>query len=381
MGYNYRLLLVASLSLVGLVLWHSKIGSAQEAPKVDSARDTSDQPKAALVWDAATSDDVRTLKGHTNGVFSAAFFQGGERVVTGGADNTARVWDTLTGKELVKIDKTGFNGCYASISADGSRILTTNIPYVKLWDAKTGRELLDLTSQVGLEKCWPFPFAGAISPDAKLLVTASPHVRVVEMNLFNLKIRDAKTGDDLLTLPGHGYWPNCSAFSPDSSRLVTGCQVADDTAKVWDSKTGAELLALKGHGGAVWSVCFSRDGQQVATGGVNGKVRIWNAKSGDELLTLVGHSKVVSAISFSSDGKRILTGSQDDTAQIWDTKKGTELFVLKGHAKIVTSAQFSPDGNHIVTASWDKTARLWDFRRFLETGAPDAKDTTLPQPK
>ena len=113
-----------------------------------------------------------TLKGHSNGVVSVVFFPGIERVITGSADCTARVWDARTGGQLYEIGNTGFNGCYASVSPDGSRILTTNHPYVKLWDARTG--------------------------------------------------------DELVTLKGHAYWPHCSAFSPDGSRLATGFETADD---------------------------------------------------------------------------------------------------------------------------------------------------------
>ena len=145
MSHNKRLLLVVIPSLVFTVMLHSKTASAQQVVGADAARDASDRPQAARVWDANTSGTVLTLKGHTNGVVSAAFYQGGERVLTGGADCTARVWDTKTGAQLNKIGNTGFNRCYASISSDGSRILTTNTPYVKLWDAKTGNELLDLT--------------------------------------------------------------------------------------------------------------------------------------------------------------------------------------------------------------------------------------------
>lgn len=382
MGHNIRVLVVVISSLVGIVMLDSKTASAQQVIEVDGTRDAPDRSQPPRVWDAKTSVDVLTLKGHSNGVVSATFCQDGERVVTGGADCTARVWDTKTGAQLVKIDKTGFNGCYASVNPDGSRILTTNYGYVKLWDAKTGNELLDLTRQVGLgSPVFMLTFRGSFSPDGKRIVTCSPVVRVAGENAFNLKLRDAKTGEELVTLKGQLYWPHCSAFSPDGSQVATCCESGDDAARVWDSKTGAELFALKGHGGSVWSVCFAPDGKQIATGGGNGTVHLWDAKTGAELLTLLGHKRVATGISFSPDGKWILTGSQDSTARIWDAKMGTELFVLKGHSDIVNDAEFSRDGNRIVTASGDRTARIWDFRRFLDTNSPDAKVTPPPKPK
>lgn len=361
MGHNKLSLWILVPSLLCIVMLHSKSASAQQIIEVDDTRDSPESVNSAQVWDARTRDDVLTL----DGPMSAVFFPGGAKVLTSCADRIVRVWDARTGVPLVEIDKTGFNKCHASVSPDGSRILTTNHPYVKVWDAKTGAELLDLTRGVGLERHWPFPFLGVFSPDGKSLITCSSVLS--HRSVFNLKIRDAKTGDELVTLKGHDYWPNCSAFSPDGSRVATGCETIDDSAKVWDSKTGAELLSLKGHGGSVWSVCFSPDGKQLATGGQNGKVRVWDARTGAEKLTLVGHERVVTAVSFSPDGTRILTGSQDHTARVWDAKTGAELLTLLGHTKIVTSAAFSSDGSHIVTASQDKTARIWDFRKFQDS--------------
>jgi WD40 repeat protein len=339
--------------------------------------DTEAIPRIASNWiaDAEMNDDVVVLKGHTSGVHTVAYCENGEKLVTGSADGTARIWDAISGRELIKIEKTGYNGCYAAVSSDGSRILTTNIPYVKLWDAKTGRPLLDLTGRVGLESHWPFPFQAAMSHDGTQFITAArPTRRAVGTNDFNMKLRDSKTGDELVTLKGQDYWPNCAAFSPDGSRVITGCQTVDDSAKVWDCKTGGELLSLKGHGGSVWSVAFARDGQTVATSGVDRIVRIWDLKTRKERYALAGHERVVTAISFSPQDEWILTAGADRTARAWDAKTGTALFILPCHSEMLTSAEISPDGRHFATASWDKTARIWNLESLCKHAGCELPD-------
>ena len=99
MGHTNRLTL-AIPSLICLVLLNSPT-SAQQVLESDSARDTAGRSPAVREWDAMTSKDVLTLKGHSNGVVSAAFFPDGEKVLTGSGDRSARVWDARSGERLL----------------------------------------------------------------------------------------------------------------------------------------------------------------------------------------------------------------------------------------------------------------------------------------
>lgn len=348
--------------------------STNRAAIVAPDSEPSERATSARVWNARTDGDVLEIEGNGKGMLTAAFCKGGERVVLGETGGAACVCDARTGAKLLSLGRTGYNGCFASVSADGKRILTTGIPYVKLWDGETGRELLDLTPEVGLARSWPFPSYATISSDGTKIVTNSPAVTVLANSIFPLAVRDAKTGEELATLKGQGYWSNRSVFSPDGSRLATGCQTSDDAARVWDCKTGAELFSFHGHGGAVWAVGFSHDGRRLVTGGANRHVKVWDLQTGEELLTLVGHTRVVTAVAFSPDGKWIVTGSQDHTSRLWDATNGTELVVMKGHGGIVTDVNFSPDGKYAVTACWSKFARVWNLARHLAPQpAPEAK--------
>ena len=41
----------------------------------------------------------------------------------------------------------------------------------------------------------------------------------------------------------------------------------DHTVKIWDAQTGQETLTLKEHSGSVGSVSFSPDGKRIVSGG------------------------------------------------------------------------------------------------------------------
>jgi WD40 repeat protein len=51
----------------------------------------------------------------------------------------------------------------------------------------------------------------------------------------------------------------------------------DQTVKVWDATSGQETLTLKGHTAWVLSVAFSADGQRLASASADESVKVWDA--------------------------------------------------------------------------------------------------------
>jgi WD40 repeat protein len=69
-------------------------------------------------------------------VESASFSPDGSRVVTGSWDRTAKVWDAKTGAELLTLKGHASHVRSASFSRDGSRIVTASSDNTaKVWDA------------------------------------------------------------------------------------------------------------------------------------------------------------------------------------------------------------------------------------------------------
>jgi hypothetical protein len=131
-----------------------------------------------------------------------------------------------------------------------------------------------------------------------------------------VKVWDARTGQETLTLNVDATPLFCVALRPDGQRLASASN--DETVKVWDARTGQETLTLKGHPSWVFSVAFSPDGQRLASPSLDWVVKVWDARTGQETLTLKGHTSWVFSVAFSPDGQRLASASIDRTVKIWD---------------------------------------------------------------
>jgi TIR domain/WD domain, G-beta repeat len=76
------------------------------------------------------------LGGHDGPVYSAAFSPDGTRIVTASGDNTARIWDAASRKEIAVLRGHNVRVKSAAFSPDGTRIVTASGDNTaRIWDA------------------------------------------------------------------------------------------------------------------------------------------------------------------------------------------------------------------------------------------------------
>jgi WD40 repeat protein/tRNA A-37 threonylcarbamoyl transferase component Bud32 len=120
----------------------------------DGVRLAAGEGRAVRVWDAATGRLLLTLSGHEGPITHVAYSPDGRRIVSASEDKRVKVWDAATGEELLTLR--GHTSAVTGIaySPDGQRIVTaaggttrggeTLFEDVKIWDALTGQEILTL---------------------------------------------------------------------------------------------------------------------------------------------------------------------------------------------------------------------------------------------
>jgi WD40 repeat protein/tRNA A-37 threonylcarbamoyl transferase component Bud32 len=313
--------------------------------------------QTARVWDAESGKQLLIYYGHETPVLSVCFSPDGKRIVSGSWDGTARVWDAATGQEILILRGHRHFVNSASFSPDGKRILTGSMDRTaRVWSAETGKVVLTIKGHAD-----PV-YSAAWSPDGKQIVTGS-YDRTA-------RLWDASTGQELRVLKGHTDRVCSVCYSPDGKQILTGSGEFDGTARLWDAATGKEILALKKQADWITSVCFSPDGTRILTGcglvharNTPSEAKVWDARTGQEILSLKGHTNWVTSVAWSLDGKRILTGGGEfgkpGEAKVWDADRGQETLTLKDPATIL-SVCFSPDGKRILAGNAESLAKVCD---------------------
>jgi WD40 repeat protein len=119
------------------------------------------------------------------------------------------------------------------------------------------------------------------------------------------------------------------SLAPDASRFVAA-DLEGGTASIRDALTGEKLVTLAGHTGEILVVGYGPDGRIVATGGADGTARLWNAATGDPVYVLRAHRGGVFATRFSADGTRLATLGADRAVRVWDVRTGRLLRAFAG---------------------------------------------------
>uniref|UniRef100_A0A8C0S7B0 F-box/WD repeat-containing protein 7 n=2 Tax=Canis lupus familiaris TaxID=9615 RepID=A0A8C0S7B0_CANLF len=250
------------------------------------------------VWSAVTGKCLRTLVGHTGGVWSSQMRD--NIIISGSTDRTLKVWNAETGECIHTLyGHTSTVRCmhlHEKRVVSGSRDAT-----LRVWDIETGQCLHVLMGHVAAVRC--------VQYDGRRVVSGAYD--------FMVKVWDPETETCLHTLQGHTNRVYSLQF--DGIHVVSGS--LDTSIRVWDVETGNCIHTLTGHQ-SLTSGMELKDNILVS-GNADSTVKIWDIKTGQCLQTLQGPNKHQSAVTCLQFNKNfVITSSDDGTVKLWDLKTG-----------------------------------------------------------
>jgi WD40 repeat protein len=269
-------------------------------------------------FDGTSGAPLGTLDGHTGPVLALAFGPG-RSLVSGAADQTAKVWN--------------LNPPWTLTAVLGPK---PEAP-------------LDLNDSIFVSRVLCLDF----SDDGTLLAAGGGDPsRSGELMIWDVAQKiPARNLENAHSDTVFGV-----EFSHDGKSLLSGA--ADKFVKIHDVATGKLVKSFEGHTNHVMDVTWRHGDKQAASAGADNAIKIWNVETGEQARTIGGYNKQVTAIQFMGRGANLVSCGGDKTVRFHTADNGNNFRNFAGSTDFMFAAAASDDEKIVVAAGQDGVLRI-----------------------
>lgn len=293
------------------------------------------------------------LEGHTTEIDAIEWSPDSQRLATGGADKTIRLWDTSIGEEIAVLEGHQCRVQVLSWSSDDDLLASYGTDdTVRIWNVSDGENLLSDEFTIG--------FTGFLhqtlvwSPQADYLAAANSQgiVRVWDLS-------SRTTAYDIqipLSDPSIGF--AVLSWTLDEPKLAVA-QLPGTEVEIWSLSENPTLLrTLTGFTGDVYAAAWSPDGSRLAVYSSDNKIWIWNAETGEVVHILEITSSYIPQIMWDVTGDRLLVNQN-----VYDVDDGVFLATMGVQG---VHLRWSPNGRSLAGVTSGNVIKIWDISGLLE---------------
>jgi WD40 repeat protein len=291
---------------------------------------------------------IKIQTGHSSPVVRLLALPDGKHFITASTDQSIRIWDVETGKELRRLSGSVSNILAMDVSADGKTVVSAGAweQTLQVWDVDRGVQTRVIRNEKAIVT------AVAISPDGVTAISGDASGNLMRWTL--------QTGNGTSLGPATGGGVLNLAYAPDGQSVVA--VTADGAARLSPVGRYAPPKVFQNEGSKALRAVFSSDSTLLAIGGQAGSIWIKNPATGEQLQEISSDAGDITSLTFAPGDKELVSASADGAIRVWDVASGVESQRFKDPVQKWSTAAVSRDGGVLIAGSTWSTLGAWDMQ-------------------
>lgn len=308
------------------------------------------------------------MHGHERSVTQIKYNRQGDLLFSSAKDHHPNVWYSQNGERLGTYE--GHQGAVWALDPkwDTSQLVTGAADNtVRLWDIQTGKELNSISTKSAVRTC-NFSYSGnMVCYTTDKQMGYSCDIVVVDARTFNADEPIFK-----VSIPTAGPKVTAMIWNSYDDHLLTGHDNGDVVQ--WDVKTGKKLKMSSDHSKQITDMQSNHDGSLLLTSSKDNTSLLFDAAELTQMKKYVTERPVNSA-SISPTHEHVVLGGGQDAMDVTTTSTRVGKFEarfyhmifeeefgrVKGHFGPINSVQFHPDGKGYASGGEDGYVRVHQF--------------------
>lgn len=302
---------------------------------------TTSRDKTARVWEPIKGREVLRLLEDAEGSLRKLVFQRNEKFICGWGDQGLKTWEITGHRQAVEL-RHGDAVFDLSFSGDGQFFATVSKDRTcRVWELAGGSEVRRFETKDGF-----FGQKVALNQDGSKLL--------LNQNV----VFDVATGNPVSQIRQNGE-EGLLAVSENWQFVLKVLE--DSSLRLFNFENENEVAHLRAKKRKIRNIAMNANASVIAIISENNDLSLWNRHTGKESKNIPLKNKI-RKLNFSISGSKlaVLDEKEKECVEIWGTQTNQSIIRIVQEAE-VTSASFDDSEAYLVTTSADFSVRIWDL--------------------